>query len=272
MENKGVEIAINVTPIKKKNFQWVSGVTFSTNSNKLITLSNDLYQAAVPYFTTGGTADPIQTFTSIVQVGHNIGDFYGFKVIGVSPDGKWIYQEPDGSIKQYDQEQHAFADKQVIGNGLPKYYADWNNSLRYKNWDFSVSMRGAFHYQIINSDRMNFENTSVQNYNRLQSSQDLVFGTAVLNKNVPLEFNSYYVENGDFWKIDNVNLGYTFRNLKTKYIHNPRFYASTNNTLIITGYKGVDPEVNRGGLSPGIDERARYPTTRTFTLGLSASF
>jgi hypothetical protein len=88
---------------------------------------------------------------------------------------------------------------------------------------------------------------------------------------MPLEFNSYYVENGDFWKVDNINLGYTF-DTKSKYIHSPRVYVSTLNTLVITGYKGVDPEVNRLGLSPGLDDRDKYPTARTFTLGFTANF
>ncbi|PTQ97906.1 TonB-linked SusC/RagA family outer membrane protein [Mucilaginibacter yixingensis] len=272
MENKGLEAAVNIRPIKTRNFSWTSTFTFSTNSNKLISLSNDLYQATVPYFTTGGTQDPIQTFTNIVQVGHNIGDFYGFKVTGVSPDGYWIYQEPDGTSVPYNKFNHSFNDKQVIGNGLPKYYGGWNNSISYKNWDFSVTMRGAFDYQVLNFQRMYYENPGIINYNRLKSAYDKVFGTAVLNKNVPLEFNSYYVENGDFWKVDNINLGYTFRNVKSKYIHNPRVAFSTLNTFIITGYKGIDPEVDRGGLAPGNDPRDTYPSQRTFTLSFSASF
>jgi hypothetical protein len=275
LENKGLEIAVNVNPIRSKNFQWTSGFTFSTNANKLVSLSNQLYQATVPYFTTGNTGDPITTFTNIVQVGQPIGQFYGFKVVGVSSTGTWIYQEPDGKDVPYSQFNHAFADKQVLGNGLPKYYAGWNNSLRYKNWDFSVTMRGAFGFQVLNSQRMNYENTSVQNYNRLASSQNKVFGTAVLSTTMPEEFNSYYIENGAFWKIDNINLGYTFRNVKSKYIHNLRVYGSSLNTFIITGYKGIDPEVPMTGgnaLSPGVDSRDSYPAVRTFTVGASATF
>ena len=285
MENKGVEVAININPIRQKDLSWTSGFTFSTNSNKLVSLSNQLYQATVPYFTTGNTFDPITTFTNIVQVGHPIGDFYGFKVSGISSTGTWIYQEPNGKTVPYDQFNHAFADKQVIGNGLPKYYAGWNNTVRYKNWDFSVTMRGAFHFQVLNMQRMYFENTSVQNYNRLASSRNKIFGTAVLSPTMPEEFNSYYVENGAFWKIDNINLGYSFKQIRSKYIHNVRAYVSVLNALLITGYKGTDPEVplsgstvtNQGtagtaGLSPGIDSRDTYPTTRTYTVGFSANF
>ena len=84
--------------------------------------------------------------------------------------------------------------------------------------------------------------------------------------------NKKYPENGDFWKVDNINVGYTFRNWKTKYVHNLRVAVSTLNTFIITGYKGIDPEVDSSGLAPGNDPRDTYPTQRTFTFSVSASF
>jgi TonB-linked SusC/RagA family outer membrane protein len=272
LDSKGIEAVVNITPIRKRDFQWTSTFTFSTNNNKLVSLSNANYKG-VNYFTTGGTADPIQTFTNIVQVGHRIGELYGYKVVGVSSNGYWIYQEPNGQTVPYSQFNHAFSDKQVLGNGVPLYNASWNNSIRYKNWDFSVAMRGSFDFQVLNAFRMNYEPTSIQNYNRAKGSLNKVFGTAILNSLVPLEFNSYYVENGDFWKIDNINLGYTFRTVKTKFVHNARVFVSTLNTFIITRYKGIDPEAGLySGLAPGMESRDTYPTTRTYTIGLTASF
>lgn len=272
MQNKGVEVILNYTPIQTRTFVWNTSVNFSTNSNKLISLSNDLYKLTNNYFTSGGTGEPIQTFTHLVEVGQNVGDFYGFKVIDISDDGKWIYEGKDGKPVQYDDFNHAFEDKKVLGNGLPKYYAGWNNNFRYKNWDLAVTMRGAFGYQILNFQRMYYENTNIQQYNRLKSAYDKVFGKAVLNKDIPLEFNSNYVEDGDFWKIDNITLGYNLTKTGVSFIKSARFYVSTLNTFMITGYKGIDPEVNRLGLSPGNDDRDKYPTTRTYTLGLNLNF
>lgn len=270
MENKGVEVLLNVVPLKGRNFEWTSSLNFSTNSNKLVSLSNDLYKATSDYFTTGGTGEPIQTFTNIVFIGKGIGDFYGFKVVDIDQNGKWIYEGQDGKPVNSATFRRRFEDKKVIGNGLPKYYAGWNNNVRYKSFDLAVTMRGAFHYQILNFERMYLENPTITNYNRFKSSQDKVFGKAVLNE--PLEFNSYYIENGDFWKIDNIVLGYSFNHLRSKYIKAARVYASSLNTAVITGYKGIDPEVNRAGLAPGNDVRDRYPTTRTFTVGANLSF
>lgn len=271
MENKGLEVLVNVVPVKTKNFEWTTSFNFSTNTNKLISLSNDLYKATSNYFTTGNTGPPATTFTNIVRVGENIGNFYGFKVTGVTADGRWIYEGRNGEAVQYDQFNHAFEDKKVLGNGIPKMTGGWNNNFRYKAIDLAVTMRGAFDYQILNFQRMYYENTGIQNYNRLKSAYDPVFGTAVLNANMPVEFNSYYVENGTFWKIDNIVLGYTFDHLKSKYFKGARLFVSTLNTFTITGYKGIDPEVNWSGLAPGNDSRDKYPTARTFTVGFSVN-
>lgn len=271
MENKGLEILINAVPVQSKDFTWNTNVTFSTNSNKLITLSNELYQATSDYFTTGATGEPIQTFTHRVDIGGKIGNFYGFKVIGVDDAGKWIYEDADGNAVNYDDFDHSFENKKVLGNGIPKYIGSWNNTFQYKDFDLSITMRGAFDFQILNFERMYLENTKTVQYNRLKSAYDKVFGKAVLSTDMDLEYNSYYIENGDYWKIDNITLGYTMHNL-SKYIQKARIYASTLNTFVITGYKGIDPEVYSGGLSPGNDGRDKYPTTRTFTLGVNLTF
>jgi len=293
MENKGLEVLINVVPVKKENFEWSSSISFSTNANKLISLTNDVYKASSDYFTTGYTGAPVQTFTHIVKVGEPIGNFYGFKVIGIGDDktdvanyGQWIYEGADGSAVKYSDFKHSFGDKKVLGNGLPKYYAGWVNNFRYKNWDLSISQRGAFKFQIANFSRMMYENPTFSQFNLLKTAFDPVFGKTQLKS--PQEFNSYFIENGDYWKIDNITLGYNIPKTGIKYIQSARFYVSSLNTFIITGYKGIDPEVslvtkggtsqgginvNSGaGLSPGIDDRDKYPTMRTFTLGLNVTF
>ncbi|REG98480.1 TonB-linked SusC/RagA family outer membrane protein [Flavobacterium aquicola] len=269
LENKGLEFIVNVNAITIENFQWVTSINFSTNESKLVSLSNDLYKASQDYFYTGGTGEPIQTSTHIVEVEQNVGDFYGFKVVDIDETGKWIYETPDGTRKNYDEFSHATEDKQRLGNGLPKAYAGWNNNFKFKNWDLAINMRGAFGYQILNFDRMYLENPTIQYYNRLKSSEDLVYGKAKLT--APLEYNSYYVEDGDFWKIDNITLGYNFKKLG-KYINSARIYTSCLNGFLITKYKGIDPEVDRAGLAPGNDYRDKYPTARTFNFGIDVSF
>src|SRR5690606_29712064 len=131
--------------------------------------------------------------------------------------------------------------------------------------------RGAFGYQIINSQRMYMEIPAMQNYNLLKSAYEAVFGKQMLDVEA-LEFNSSYVEAGGRWIIDNIRLGSTIKNFRSPYIKSMRLYASSMNTFIVTGYSGLDPEVNRMGLNPGLDDRDKYPTVRTFTFGVNMSF
>lgn len=273
MRNRGVEVLVTVVPVQNKDFEWSTTGSFSLNSNKLISLSGSVFKSDYDYFNTGTVEYSGQVADSHrVQVGESIGNFYGFKVVDVDEEGRWIYEDRDGNLVNYKDFTHAPEDKHVIGNGLPKWYAGWNNSLRYKNFDLNVSMRGAFGFQIINGGRMNYENVKNSRFeNRLKSVNDLVFGKHTLSPEVEPEFNSYYVEDGDYWKIDNITLGYTFGQIG-KYIKSLRLYGSVLNALTITGYKGIDPEVSTDGLTPGYDTRDRYPSVRSFTFGVNVKF
>lgn len=273
MRNRGVEVLVTVVPVQNKDFEWSTTGTFSLNSNKLISLSGSIFKSDYDYFNTGTVEYSGQVADSHrVQVGESIGNFYGFKVVDVDSEGRWIYEDRNGELVNYKDFTHAPEDKHVIGNGLPKWYAGWNNTLRYKNFDLNVTMRGAFGFQIINGGRMNYENVKNSRFeNRLKSVNDLVFGKHTLSPEVEPEFNSYYVEDDDYWKIDNITLGYSFGQVG-KYIKSLRVYGSVLNALTITGYKGIDPEVSTDGLTPGYDTRDRYPSVRSFTFGVNVKF
>ena len=273
MRNRGVEVLVTVVPVQNKDFEWSTTGTFSLNSNKLISLSGSIFKSDYDYFNTGTVEYSGQVADSHrVQVGESIGNFYGFKVVDVDSEGRWIYEDRNGELVNYKDFTHAPEDKHVIGNGLPKWYAGSNNTLRYKNFDLNVTMRGAFGFQIINGGRMNYENVKNSRFeNRLKSVNDLVFGKHTLSPEVEPEFNSYYVEDGDYWKIDNITLGYSFGQVG-KYIKSLRIYGSVLNALTITGYKGIDPEVSTDGLTPGYDTRDRYPSVRSFTFGVNVKF
>ena len=273
MRNRGVEVLVTVVPVQNKDFEWSTTGTFSLNSNKLISLSGSIFKSDYDYFNTGTVEYSGQVADSHrVQVGESIGNFYGFKVVDVDSEGRWIYEDRNGELVNYKDFTHAPEDKHVIGNGLPKWYAGWNNTLRYKNFDLNVTMRGAFGFQIINGGSRNYENVKTSRFeNRLKSVNDLVFGKHTLSPEVEPEFNSYYVEDGDYWKIDNITLGYSFGQVG-KYIKSLRIYGSVLNALTITGYKGIDPEVSTDGLTPGYDTRDRYPSVRSFTFGVNVKF
>ena len=175
MRNRGVEVLVTVVPVQNKDFEWSTTGTFSLNSNKLISLSGSIFKSDYDYFNTGTVEYSGQVADSHrVQVGESIGNFYGFKVVDVDSEGRWIYEDRNGELVNYKDFTHAPEDKHVIGNGLPKWYAGWNNTLRYKNFDLNVTMRGAFGFQIINGGRMNYENVKNSRFeNRLKSVNDL---------------------------------------------------------------------------------------------------
>ena len=279
LKNSGFEMLIRATPVQNEKFQWDTNISYSTNTNKLVSIQNDQFQMTNDYFYTGYVGEPIQTTSHIVKVGLPIGTFYGLKSIDITDEGLWVVEGKDAETGKWGPMRADQADAtswQVLGNGIPKHYLNWNNTISFCGFDLSVNMRGAFGFQILNYQRMYYENAKPSlNYNRLNSTFDKVYGKSpVLDDQ---RYVSYYIENGNYWKIDNVTLGYTFKLPKKSIVKNLRVYGSVLNLATITGYKGIDPEVplssnDYGLLDAGTDNRDKYPTTRTYTFGLNLTF
>jgi hypothetical protein len=269
MRNRGVEVTLQAVPVQTNEWQWVTNANFSTNKNTLLSLSNDQF-ISIGYSNQGGTGEPIQTYTHRIQEGQPIGNFFGFKAIDVDENGYWIIEGADGKPKPMAEQQPE--DKQILGNGLPKYYLNWNNSIAYKNFDLGVTMRGAFGFQILNMAELFYAvPMQLSRGNLFQKAYEPVFGKRPLADDQELQYVSYFIEDGDYWKIDNVTLGYTF-NIKNRWIQRFRLYGTVSNLAVFTGYTGIDPEVPVSGLAPGNDDKWRYPAARTFTIGASFKF
>lgn len=267
MENKGIEFQLNYAAIEKESLSWTTSINYSTNRNKLLSLSDESFQLAAGFFDTGTTEEPIQQPIARVQIGQPIGNFWGFKSIDIDDNGYWIIEGKDGAPKPIAEQQAD--DKQVIGNGLPKHYLNFNNHITYKNFDLNITMRGAFGFQILNTPRMFYSApVMLTRGNLMTSAYDDIYGKRPLADDQSLNYVSYYIEQGDYWKIDNVTIGYNFRP-KNPVIKGLRIYASGSNLVTFTNYSGIDPEVGVTGLTPGLDDRNRYPATITFTLGAS---
>lgn len=267
MENKGIEFQVNFAAIDQKDLKWNTSVNYSTNRNKLLSLSDKNFQLAAGYFDAGTTEEPIQQPIARIQIGQPIGNFWGFRSIDIDDRGYWIIEGKDGKPKPIADQQAD--DKQILGNGLPKHYLNFNNSVSYKNFDLNVTMRGAFGFQILNTPRMFYAApVMLTRGNLLKSAYDNIYGKRPLADDQSLNYVSYYIEQGDYWKIDNVTIGYNIK-LKNTPIKALRVYASGSNLVTFTKYSGVDPEVGVTGLTPGLDDRNRYPATTTFTLGAS---
>ena len=291
IQNRGVEVLINAVPVRTNGFEWNTSFTYSYNANKLVSLQNDEFQMSSDHFDTGYTGEPIQTTTHRVKEGWPIGNFYGLRSIGLNSAGKWMVQrynyDESGNVVSWfpDLAENATSsDWQVLGNGVPKMYVNWNNTFRYKGFDLAITMRGAFGFQLLNYQKLFYGNPTIQ-YNVLRCAFDKLpvvddytgqptGDTTFITDSQ--RYLSYYVENGDYWKIDNLTLGYTYNFKANKYIKKVRAYATVHNLATITGYSGLDPEIRvsygGNGYDPGTDDRDKYPTIRSFTFGVNLTF
>ena len=293
MRNTGIELMIEAIPVQTKDFEWTTTLTASHNKNKLLKLSNDLYETD-NFQEVGGISDPISTETHCMEVGKPLGDFWGLKFVGYDKDGFALVEASDGNggwtVKQFNANLNNLENRQRLGSGTPKVILGWGNTFRYKNIDLSMQFTSQLGYKILNASRCFYENNSIA-YNRLKTAADLhpainLDGTPYIDpetgqqKMVTMSqamgqgFWSDHLENGDFLKLSNITLGYTFtpKGALSNYIKKARIYANATNLFCITGYTGIDPEVDNYFMAPGIDDRDKYPVTRNFTVGLSLSF
>lgn len=274
VRNQGIEVAVNAVPVRTKDFEWKTVVTVSANKNKLLSLSNDMYESN-SFMDTGGLGEPISISTHRMEEGRALGEFYGLKSVGVSENGLFLIEKPDGEVVEFSNDQLKNDEyRQYLGSGLPKVYLGWTNNLSYKNWDLSMQFTSQLGFKILNEPRAFYENNSIA-YNRLKSVEEAPYGGQyTLSSSQPQTFVSYYLEDGDFLKLTNLTISYTFPIKKNnKYIKGVRAYLSGDNLFCITGYSGLDPELsNWYPTSAGIDARDKYPSIRSFTFGLNLTF
>ncbi len=292
ISNTGIEIMISGKPVMTKDFEWTTTVTLSHNKNKLLRLSNEKYETT-NFHEVGGLGEPISVPTHCMEVGHTLGDFWGLKSVGYNKDGIVLIEAKDDNgnwyVKPWSTDDNVERNRQRLGNGLPSVYLGWNNTFTYKNFDLSLQFTGQFGYKILNAQRCFYENNA-QAYNRLKTAADWIPAVdtnlqpvlkedgsqlMVRRSNSMMQgFWSEHLEDGDFFKLQNVTLGYTipFKGGITKFISNLRVFASATNLFTITKYSGIDPEVSNYFMAPGIDYQDKYPTTRSFTIGLTATF
>lgn len=264
MSNKGIEFSAKVSPVKTQKFQWDVDFNISYNRNKLVSLSNDQYETKYVDLENIGAPGLNNTPAFRLQEGEPIGNFYGYQFAEIADDGSWRFWNAAHDAK-LTAAQVKMEDKAILGNGLPKSYMGFTNSLRYGNFDMTVFFRGAFGFQLLNTQRLFFENPVMVPLNLLATTLD---ADIIADP----QYSDYYIENGDYVKLDNLTIGYNLPFKNKKVLQSFRVYASGQNLFCITGYKGMDPEITISGLAPGIDYRWVYPSVRTFTLGLNVKF
>lgn len=265
MKNSGVEIELRGTVVNTKDFTYNVTLVGSTMDNRFVSFSNNDYKGQKFYYV-APTEDPFPFhYLQRIEEGERIGNFYMWKFAGFNSSGEWIIYDKNGDYKigmdATDEDMYS------VGNGLPKFTASWSNYFRYKNFDLNVYFRGAFGFDIFNVHEF---------YYGIPGMTSNVMKLAY-TKNANIKENplvcDYYLEKGDYVKLDLLTLGYTF-NFNNKYIDSLRLSVTGKNLLTFTSFSGVDPSTySTNGLTPGATgSRNYYPTCRQFLVGLQVGF
>ena len=264
-QNRGVELSIDGDIFKGTKVEWTSGINYSYGTTKLKTLSNSMYQASyVELYQKPGVGTSEYFFR--VQEGGKVGQFYGYEYAGVE-DGKMLIYTDEGEKVPVSEADVKY--KRYIGNGTPTSFLSWNNTLRYKNFDLNIFFRGAFGFDIFNMRKygMGLQGAGTDNVLRdaYLKDKDIVTGGGVIS--------SFFLEKGDYFKLENVTLGYNFTPKPNKILNSMRVFVSAKNLFTLTGYSGNDPSVvSVNGLEPGVDSNSAYPTATQVSLGLTLRF
>lgn len=263
MENKGYEISISAIPVKTNGFSWNTTLTLSHNKNKLNTLSDDQFQSDYVYIGSVGNHGQSGMNSQIIESGHPIGQFYLWKYAGKDADGVSQFYDADGELTI----NPSTSDRYYAGSAQPKCIFGWHNTLTYRNFSLDFLFRGVTGNKVLNVTMSNLNypaEATHYNMSRMTLSESV--------NDVNAHYTSTrYLEKGDYLRLDNITLAYTF-DLTGSLIKGLSLYATVNNAFVITDYKGTDPEVFMGGLTPGIDDDNYYPKTRSFIFGVNVDF
>lgn len=274
VSNKGFDINVNAQIIQTKDLQWSSSLNASYLKNEVTKLSAQtprLYGEKPAL----GTVDPC----TIIQEGEAIGTFYGFKWASLQKNdkGQWVdtYYKSNGTITT---DPDASTDRFILGHSNPDFTFGWNNTVTYKNWDFNMFCNAAFGAKRLNIVRyvMNAEVGA----SMFVTDKDYFDNVGITMPTIGAENKTYgnsdkWLENADYFRCENISIGYTFPRSVLKFA-DLRLTLSCQNLFTITSYKGMDPAGasfsdknvdNNNGIDMGV-----YPNPRTFTFGVRMNF
>lgn len=272
MTNKGIEFTLNAVPVRTKNFMWSSTLNLSHNKNTVDKMQNETFH------TTNLTqGDPMVAgvsadgWTQRIMEGEPIGTFYTYQYAGiVNGRSEYYVLDENGNRTGETTNNPSLKDRSITGCAQPKLNAGWNNTLTYKNWSLNAFITGVFGNDVYNSARAHY--TAAQMFSDGKNVLKEFLSNPVGDASSSLP-SDRYIEKGSYVRLQTLSLSYTFRNCFNDWIQDLTLYGTANNLFTITNYKGLDPEVNMGGIDPGIDYRwSRYPHTRTFMVGVKINF
>ena len=260
MKNSGLEIGFGITPLRTKDIDLSVNMNWTFERNRLLSLDgfyNGQYLTApsmkgiAALWGAGfhGASDVVMQ-----MVGQPLGVFYLPHCNGLTTaaDGRKVY---DVSSEKY-----------ICGQATPRAMMGSNIAFRYRQWDVTMQMNGAFGHKIYNGTALTYMNMlSMPNYNVMQGAPEADIHDQTIS--------DYWLERGDYVNIDYITVGWTVP-LRSRYVQGLRLSASVNNVTTITGYSGLTPMINSSVVGPtlGIDDKNLRPVYRSYTAGLSIQF
>ena len=296
MYNKGLELTLTSYNYSKGDFTWTTNFNISTVKNEVTELAPGVTQIV-------GITAGLET-TSRTLVGYPVGNIFGVETRGVDAQtGRRVFVLANGKEVTYSHENSAATrwqyrdgsgnapapvlnvDGKVLGSPIPTVYGGLDNTFTYKNFDMGLNLTYAAGFEIYNGSKAGLRdqrwwNNTVEVYEKAwrNAGDETNIPKPIFNDNVSNGSTmviSENVENGNYLKVRNVSLGYTFNKLPGLLeVSSVRLYASVFNAYVFTNYSGADPEVSTNGnsnLTPGVD-RNTVPQARTYTFGVNVSF
>ena len=305
LRNKGFEITLESTNITTKDFTWSSNFNIAFNNNEIIAL-NSGQKEMLSYVRWDNAYNNMPAYIS--RVGESAGKLYGYIYEGTykyddfnqttNSDGSISYKLKDGiprisdSVQPGDPRYKKLSndgtnkitddDRTIIGNGQPKHTGGFTNNFVYKNWDLNIFLQWSYGNDILNANRMVFENPSNRTNTNMFASYNNRWSAANPTSDMPRaqaldakHYSSLYVEDGSFLKLKTISLGYNLgrKALYKLGIQAARVYFSAENIATLSGYSGSDPEVSvrNSVLTPGFDWSS-CPRSFNASFGVNITF
>ena len=260
MKNSGLEIGFGITPLHTKDMDLSISMNWSFERNRLLSLDGDYNGQHLK-------APATKTISALWGAGFHGASDVVMQIVGEPigvfklPHCNGLVEDPDGGY-YYDITDESY----VCGQATPKAMMGSNIAFRYKQWDVTMQINGAFGHKIYNGTALTYNNLlSLPNYNVMEGAPEKhIFDQTI---------SDYWLEDGDYVNIDYLTIGWTLP-IRSKYIQNLRLSASVNNLATITGYSGLTPMINSSVVDGtlGIDDKNVAPVYRSYTVGLSIQF
>lgn len=260
MRSSGLEIGFGITPLRTKDMELTVNMNWTFERNKLLSLDGDYNGQHL-------TAPAVKGISSLYGAGFHGSSDVVMQMVGEQlgvfflPHCNGLKTDYDGS-KYYDVTN----EKYICGQATPKAMMGSNIAFRYKQWDATMQINGAFGHHIYNGTALTCMNMlMVPNYNILKGAEKENIQDQVIS--------DYWLERGDYVNIDYLTLGWNVP-IRFKYCQGLRLSVSVNNLATITGYSGLTPMINSSVINGtlGIDDKNVMPVYRSYTLGVSVKF